>query len=141
MDMRTLLLVDDNASVLTTLAFIFDARGGRTVVASSGQKALEIAERESIDLALVDLHMPGMDGLTACQGLHQIGTKRGRPIPTWLMSGALTMAAEIQAREAGVIGVLKKPFDVDAFLQAVENFYGGLHLASIPSPKSEELAP
>ena len=138
--MRTLLLVDDNGSVLTTLAFVFEGRGYRTWTASSGEKALELAERETIDAALVDLHMPGMDGVTACQRLGEMGVRQGHPLPTWLMSGALTMAAENHAKESGVIGVFKKPFDTDVFLQAVEKFYSAQNQTLIRSPDSTRAA-
>ena len=118
--MRTLLIVDDHASVLETLAFVVTSRGYRALTASSGQRALEIAEHETVDAALVDLHMPGIDGLKTCRSLREVSSRRGHQLPTWVMSAALPSTAEAQAREAGATGTLKKPFDVDVFLAAVE---------------------
>lgn len=128
--MRTLLIVDDHASVLETLSFVVTSRGYRAVTAPNGQRALEITEHEGVDAALVDLHMPGMDGLKTCRGLREISSRRGRQLPIWVMSAALPSTAETQAREAGATGTLKKPFDVETFLAAVE------HACATPSPIS-----
>jgi CheY-like chemotaxis protein len=118
--MRTLLIVDDHASVLETLAFVVASRGYRALTASSGQRALEIAEHETVDAALVDLHMPGIDGLKTCRNLREVSSRRRQPLPIWVMSAALPSTAETQAHEAGAVGTFKKPFDVDVFLSAVE---------------------
>ena len=128
--MRTLLIVDDHASVLETLAFVVTSRGYRALTASSGQRALEIAEQEAADAALVDLHMPGIDGLKTCRGLRENSSRRAHQLRVWLMSSALPSTAEAQAREEGATGILKKPFDVDAFLVAVEE------ACTTPSPVS-----
>jgi DNA-binding response OmpR family regulator len=119
--MRTLLIVDDHASVLETLAFVVTSRGYRALTAPSGQRAAEILEQEAIDAALVDLHMPGIDGMKTCRSLREVSSRRGHQLPVWLMSAALPSSAEAQAREAGAIGTFKKPFDVDVFLAAVED--------------------
>lgn len=60
--MRTLLIIDDQPSVLQTLDYVFSLHGYRTLLASSGEAGLELAANQSFDAALVDLHMPGMDG-------------------------------------------------------------------------------
>jgi CheY-like chemotaxis protein len=118
--MRTLLIVADHASVLETLAFVVTSRGYRALTASNGQLASEIVEQETVDAALIDLHMPGIDGLKTCRNLREVSSRRGRQLPIWVMSAALPSTAEAQAREAGANGTFKKPFDVDAFLIAVE---------------------
>lgn len=121
--MRTLLIVDDHASVLETLTFVITSRGYRALAASSGHRALEIVEQETVDAALVDLHMPGIDGMKTCRSLREVSLRRGRQLPVWVMSAALLSSAEAQAREAGATGTFKKPFDVDVFLAAVEEAY------------------
>lgn len=121
--MRTLLIVDDHASVLETLTFVITSRGYRALAAPSGHRALEIVEQEMVDAALVDLHMPGIDGMKTCRSLREVSLRRGRQLPVWVMSAALPSSAEAQAREAGATGTFKKPFDVDVFLAAVEEAY------------------
>jgi DNA-binding response OmpR family regulator len=128
--MRTLLIVDDHASVLETLAFVITSRGYRALTAPSGHRALEIVEQETVDAALVDLHMPGIDGMKTCRSLREISSRRGPQLPVWVMSAALTSTAETQARDAGAVGTFKKPFDVDVFLAAVEE------ACTVPTPIS-----
>src|SRR5579885_1338105 len=102
--MRTLLIVDDHASVLETLAFVFTSRGYRALIAPSGHRALEIVEQEKVDAALVDLHMPGIDGIETCRSLREVSSRRGHQLPVWVMSAALPSSATTQAREAGAVG-------------------------------------
>lgn len=134
--MRTLLIVDDHASVLETLVFVVTSRGYRVLTASSGRRALEIAEQEAADAALVDLHMPGIDGLKTCRGLREISSRRGQQLPIWVMSAALPSTAEAQAREAGATGTLKKPFDAEGFLAAVEGACAAAPPSVSPIPSS-----
>lgn len=111
----TWLVVDDHVSVLITLEFVFGSHGRRTVLAATGERALELASRE-IDAALLDLHLPGMDGLTLCRTLRGRMRSTGHWYPIWLMTGAYTAALQGKAIEAGAVAILQKPFDVERFL-------------------------
>lgn len=114
--MRTLLIVDDQEGVLQTLDFVFKDRGYRTVLAKSGTAAVVLASAERLDAGLIDLHMPGMDGLAVCASLRAAGIS----IPIWIMTAACSREAETTAREHGAVSVLRKPFDVDEFVRALE---------------------
>lgn len=123
--MRTLLIIDDQPSVLHTLDYVFSLRGYRTLLASSGAAGLELAANESFDAALVDLHMPGMDGLSVCRQLRERAIAAPGDARVWIMTAAHTSVMVTKAAEAGAIDLLKKPFDCEAFLQAVEDYCGG----------------
>lgn len=123
--MRTLLIIDDQPSVLQTLDYVFSLHGYRTLLASSGEAGLELAANQSFDAALVDLHMPGMDGLSVCRGLRERAIAARSDARVWMMTAAHTSAMVTKAAEAGAIELLKKPFDCEAFLQAVEDYCGG----------------
>jgi two-component system KDP operon response regulator KdpE len=120
--MRTLLIIDDHESVLYTLGYVFGLRGYQIRTANSGAAGIKLAAEESIDVALVDLHMPVMDGFTVCRGLRQQAIVAGRDIPVFMMTAAHTPAAAAKASEAGAVALLKKPFDHDEFLAAVERY-------------------
>lgn len=113
--MRTLLIVDDHPSVLHTLEFVLAGAELRVVLAESGHAALTCVEREAFDAALVDLHMPAMDGLALTRTLKEHAAKSGRALLVWVMTAAHTAAAAEQARTAGAQALLKKPFDCEAF--------------------------
>lgn len=127
---RTLLVTDDQPSVLHTLDYVFQLHGYRTIVATSGAVALDAAAQDGFDAALIDLHMPGIDGLTVCRALRERAIKRGRDVPVWMMSAAHTSVAATSAMKAGAIALLKKPFDVEEFLMNVERCCAG----KIPNP-------
>jgi CheY-like chemotaxis protein len=111
--MRTLLIADDHPSVLRALEFVLAGTELRIVLAESGNAALACGEHEAFDAALVDLHMPAMDGLALTRALKAQAAKSGRALPVWVMTAAHTAAAAEQARAAGAQGLLKKPFDCE----------------------------
>jgi DNA-binding response OmpR family regulator len=123
--MRTLLIVDDHESVLHTLGYVFGLRGYQTKLANSGSAGIELARNEHIDAALVDLHMPGMDGFAVCRGLREQAIASGRDLPIFMMTAAHTLVAATKATEAGAVMLLKKPFDHDELLAAVERYRVG----------------
>jgi CheY-like chemotaxis protein len=128
--MRTLLITDDQEGVLHTLGYVFGEHGYRTLLARSGATALEIARAERVDAALVDLHMPAMDGFAVCRSLAEVARDSGRALPVWLMTGAWTAAAAAQAAEVGARALLKKPFDSDELVNDLERFFA----ATLPIP-------
>ncbi|MBI3891518.1 MAG: response regulator, partial [Candidatus Wallbacteria bacterium] len=65
----TLLLVDDELSVLETVACLLELDGYRVLTAASGQEALDVATREAVDAILLDVQMPNMDGFQVLQEL------------------------------------------------------------------------
>lgn len=113
--MRTLLITDDHPSVLRALEFVLAGSELRVVLADSGLTALACTEGETLDAALVDLHMPGMDGLALTRVLKDRATKSGRLLPVWVMTAAHSAAAAEHARVAGAEALLKKPFDCGSF--------------------------
>ena len=70
--MCTILVVDDDADTRCNMADLFDDRGYAIDTAESGHTALVKARQQSYDLALLDLRMPGMDGVTLCQHLKRL---------------------------------------------------------------------
>ena len=119
--MRALLIADDCPSVLQTLDYVFGLHGYRVLPAGSGRVALEIAHRERFDAALIDLHMPGMDGVQTCRELLALARETGQMCPVWLMTAAVLASARQRALEAGAVGLLAKPFDCAAFLMDLEH--------------------
>lgn len=92
----------------------------RILTADSGPKALALAAEEKIEGALIDLHMPMMDGFETCQHLQTHAAAAGRSLRVWFMSAAFTTEARRRATELGAIGVLTKPFDHDQLFAELE---------------------
>lgn len=132
--MRTLLVVDDNQSVRESLRFLLSRRGYNVVVAEDGPEAVRLAAEHVIDGAMVDVNMPGMNGITVCRTLHEHAATAGRRIAVWLMSGVRTTNVLAQGREAGALDLLCKPFDVASLFRQFDQAF-----AALPPERNEDL--
>jgi DNA-binding response OmpR family regulator len=108
---RTLLVIDDNKSVRESLRFLLLRRGYAVQVAENGREGIAIAAENRIDGALVDVNMPGMNGVQVCRALREQAAARGQAIAVWMMTGARTQELGKQALEAGALALFGKPFD------------------------------
>jgi CheY-like chemotaxis protein len=134
---RTLLVVDDNRSVRESLKFLLLRRGYAVLVAENGPEAIATAQQHVIDGALVDVNMPGMNGVEVCRILREHATAAGRPIAVWMMTGARTPEVLKLAKEAGALDLLGKPFDLHALYRRFEDqFTSGGDAAGTAGVKS-----
>ena len=79
MNSLTILIVDDELHMLRFIAFVLRPLKATVLTARSGREALQIIRERSIDLALFDVHMPDVDGLTALQSLRNSGESKNLP--------------------------------------------------------------
>lgn len=121
---RTLLVIDDNKSVRDSLRFLFERRGYRVVAAESGAEGLALAKTEPVEGALVDVNMPGMNGVAVCRALQAQAREMGRALPVWMMTGARTPEVCKASAEAGALTVLAKPFDFADLFRRLEEALG-----------------
>ncbi len=110
--MPTLLVVDDQQGVLDTLVNLLPTYGFAVVRAKSGAAGLALGDTQSIDGALVDIHMPGLNGMHVCRELRGRAQRQGGDLPVWLMTGSCTSEIRRLAAEAGAVAVFEKPFDL-----------------------------
>jgi DNA-binding response OmpR family regulator len=116
--MPTLLIIDDIESVRESLKHVFSRYGYTVVVAESGEAGLALYAKGGIDAALVDINMPGLNGVQVCRMICEQAAKVGKPgktFPIWLMTGAIAGYIEDLGLEAGALEVLHKPFDIQKF--------------------------
>ena len=106
-DAATVLLVDDNPQMLDFLCEIL-APHHRLLRAGDGAAALQVLQRESPDLILSDVMMPGVDGLTLCANLK--ADPRLRPIPLVLLTARASLESKIGGLAAGADDYITKPF-------------------------------
>jgi CheY-like chemotaxis protein len=129
-----ILITDDDDSCRETLREILEPQGFSTLLASSGEEALDIARQESIHLVLLDMHLPRMTGLETLRLLHQIRSL----LPCILVTADTSDALLRQACQAQAYSVLHKPVSRGSVLytisRALIRFYGELR----DSPESEE---
>jgi DNA-binding NtrC family response regulator len=116
--MATILIVDDDRALRESLAETVAGLGHRPLCAASGQEALALLERETVDAVLLDLRMPEMDGIEV---LRRLGENPKRP-PVVILTAFASAANTIEAMRLGAFDHLTKPIgrdDLDALLQRV----------------------
>ncbi len=131
---RSLLIVDDNESVRESLRFLLERRGYITVVAASGAEALALAAQQAFDGAIVDINMPGMNGIAVCRTLYARAAESGHKLAIWMMTGARTREVAKASAEAGALGIFCKPFDLEELFRSFDEQFG-------PPPSPPEAGP
>jgi CheY-like chemotaxis protein len=106
--MPAILVVDDDTDTCRNMADLFGDCGYHVDAAESGDIALKRAQHQQYDMGLLDLRMPGMDGLTLCRRLKQL-----RPsMVTLIITGYPREGLNEEAAAAGARQVLSKPVDM-----------------------------
>jgi two-component system response regulator MprA len=114
MDVR-ILVVDDEPAVRDSLASSLAFEDYEVVTAADGVSALDELGRAQPDLAILDILMPRMDGLTACRRLRA----RGETLPVLMLTARDTVGDRVTGLDAGADDYLVKPFDLDELLARV----------------------
>ena len=118
------LVVDDEDDIRRIARLSLAAVGGMEVCeASSGPAAVESARRESPDVVLLDMMMPGMDGLATFQALRDQPETAGTPV-VFLTAKSVSLE-EGRVRKLGARGVLVKPFDPMALPRLLKELLHG----------------
>ncbi len=104
-----ILLVDDDRTFRLSTAELLRQEGYQVVLAADGSEAAAALESEPIDLLLLDLRMPGLDGLKVVEALRALG----RSVPVLMISGFGTVESAVEALHLGADDFLTKPVDPD----------------------------
>ena len=122
--MASILVVDDDSSVRNVLCSILKRQGHEVRDASDGATALEICRESPPDLTLLDIYMPGQDGIETLRALR----KEAPGVKVVAMSGEqLELSVDVlqMATMLGAVGILRKPFEIDEVTEIVAEALGG----------------
>ena len=112
-----LLIIDDDANTLASLARAFRLAGHEATVCDNAARALDLAKAERFDLILSDVVMPGRDGIALLEDLKNGGVAA----PVVMMSGQATIEMAVRATRLGAIDFLEKPVSTEKLLVTVAN--------------------
>ena len=127
------LLVDDSPDALGFLTDALEQSGFSVLIATSGQAALNIAERITPDIILLDAVMPSMDGFETCTRLK--ANAAVTQVPVIFMTGLTDTEHVVRALEAGGVDYLTKPINIDELRARIR-----VHLSNARSAQSARVA-
>jgi two-component system nitrogen regulation response regulator GlnG len=107
--MSRILVVDDEASICWAFREFLADLGHEVNIASSAEEGLKLAEGGTLDAVVLDIRLPGIDGLTALKGFRD----RVGPAPIIVMTAFGNLETVVRAMEGGAFEYLVKPFDLD----------------------------
>ncbi|WP_218110350.1 sigma-54-dependent transcriptional regulator [Oligoflexus tunisiensis] len=111
------LIVDDEESIRKTLADVFEDEGWQSVTAENGKVGLQLYSRRQPDLVLLDVWMPGMDGIETLQKMRQVNPTT----PIVIMSGHGTIETAVRATKLGAFDYLEKPLSLDKLIPLLDH--------------------
>ncbi len=115
--MAHLLIVDDDANTLASLARAFRLAGHEAVVCDQAVRALELARAQRFDMIFSDVVMPGRDGLALLADLKAAGVSS----PVVKISGQANVEMAVRATRLGAVDFLEKPLSTEKLLLTVDN--------------------
>jgi len=119
---KTVLTVDDSASIRQMVSFTLKGAGYDVIEAVDGQDGLDKAKGRAVDLVLTDQNMPRMDGISLIKNLRGMPSHKSTPI--LMLTTESSDAMKTQGRAAGATGWLVKPFDPQKLIEVVRKVLG-----------------
>ena len=117
-DGQSILIVDDEPTARTLLRLILVRAGFKVVEARDGYEALTRLEEATVDLVLLDVMMPGIDGIEVCEKIR--ADEKTAVIPILLLSAKTDILSVRRGLSAGANKYLKKPISPDILLSHLE---------------------
>lgn len=117
--MKKVLIVDDTKSIRMLLTTCLELEGYETVTAMNGQEAIEIFEKECIDLAFLDIKMPEFSGTEVLRRVRSMGIDT----PVVIMTAFATVKNAVECTRLGAVAYLQKPFTADKVRNLLSEIY------------------
>lgn len=119
MQLVKMLLVDDEERFLSTTVKLLTRKGYEPLSAKSGMEALEILESKHVDVVILDVKMPGMDGVEVLKQIKQ----RFPMVEVIMLTGHATIDSAVEGMRTGAFDYLTKPCEINELLEKAEDAY------------------
>ena len=122
-DSYTILIVDDEDDILDLLRYNLERLGMKTITARNGVEALDIVETRALDLIVLDIMMPRMNGLDVCRHIRKYS--RLKAVPILFLSARSEEEDHIQGLDVGADSYLSKTFGIDVIVSQIKALLRG----------------
>jgi DNA-binding NtrC family response regulator len=114
-----IMLVDDEERFLATTQKLLTKKGYDAITASSGSRALELLAQKTVHVVILDVKMPGMDGIETLKAIK----KQYPMVEVIMLTGHATVESAVQGLKSGASDYLMKPADVDDLIDRAEDAF------------------
>jgi two-component system, NtrC family, nitrogen regulation response regulator NtrX len=135
--MLSVLIVDDEASIRESLEGVLQDEGYRSVSAPTGEACLELLRKQAFDVVLLDIWLPGIDGLDVLEKIRELEN----PPEVIIISGHGTIETAVRATKLGAFDFLEKPLSIDKTLILLKNALQAKKLRRENQDLKRQLAP
>lgn len=115
-----ILLVDDEIVFTGNMSKLLTTRGYRVTAVNSGDSAIQALDDEDFDVVVLDLKMPGMDGITTLKEIKKLGLFT----QTLILTGHGAIDTALEAMKLGAYDYLTKPCEIDELVDKIEGAWG-----------------
>ena len=129
-------IVDDDEAIRRSLTFMLKTSGYTVEQFTCGEEFLEAAPKLAPGCVLLDIRMPGMDGLEVQQSMAQAGV----PLPVVIMTGHGDVNLAVRAMKAGAIDFIEKPFEKATLISALDQGFAKLGADDVRLLRAQEAA-
>jgi len=119
---ESILIVDDEQNILRSLKMILEYEGYSVTTATNGESALEILSRREFDLAIIDLKLPGINGIETLKKIRALDNQNAS-MPILMISGQATLHDAVEAVKLGATDFFEKPLDRDRVLITIKKVF------------------
>ena len=120
--MKKILIVDDEADILEILKFVLESQGYECITASDGEEGLNLAREVKLDLIILDVMMPKINGYKISRLLKY--DNKYKNIPILMITARSQEEDKIIGEETGADEYITKPFNVDFVVEKVKSYLG-----------------
>lgn len=123
MTMKNILVVEDNEKNLYLISFILEKMGHKVIAARTGEEGVERALKERPDLILMDIQLPGINGLETTRRIR--ASHAGGDVPIIALTSYALLGDREQVLNAGCSGYIEKPINPDTIMSEIEKYLSG----------------
>jgi CheY-like chemotaxis protein len=118
--MKRILVIEDNETNMYLISFILKKNGYEVIEVRTGEEGIELAIKEKSDLILMDIQLPGIDGLETTRRIRE--SKADGEVPIIALTSYVMAGDRERALKAGCNGYIEKPINPDTFIDEIKKY-------------------